>query len=133
MRKLKVLWVDDNINFGPGIHLRYEDDLLNINVELIDPKPHLVLINGEYVNGTIVTHQPDLVMMDHNLDDVKINGANLIINIRHIDSKVPIIYYSTEMNDALKELVQDENNVKAMQRGDVESSFFTLIKKEFSL
>lgn len=131
MKKVKVLWVDDNTDFGPGIHLRYEDDLLNIGIELIDPNPSLILNGGEHVNGTVVTHEPDLIMMDHNLDDLQINGAFLIVNIRQINNDTPIIYYSTEMNDELIQLVKDEHNVVSMQRGDVESSFFTIIKNTF--
>lgn len=131
MKKIKILWVDDDDNFGPGVNLRYEDDLLDIDIELINPKPHLLLKSGEYVYETVLTHKPDLIMMDHNLEDVKINGANLVIGIRHINNDTPIIYYSSEMSKELMKLVQDENNVTAMQRTDVESSFFTLIQKFF--
>lgn len=132
MKKIKVLWVDDDPNFGPGVHLRYEDDLLELNIELTDPNPNLNLQNGEFVHDTINLQQPDLIMMDHNLEDVKINGANLIRSIRFLNHDTPIIYYSSEMSDSLINLIKDENNITSMQRGDVESSFFTLIKKLFS-
>lgn len=132
MKKIKILWVDDDENFGPGVHLRYEDDLADIGIALINPKPHLLLKNGNYLHETVLTHEPDIIMMDHNLDDVMINGANLIISIRHINHDTPIIYYSSEMSQGLIEFVKNENNVSAIQRGEVESSFFTLIKKHFA-
>tara|TARA_R110002126_G_scaffold75715_1_gene188916 strand:- start:316 stop:717 length:402 start_codon:yes stop_codon:yes gene_type:complete len=129
MKKIKILWVDDDGNFGPGVHLRYEDDLKEIGIELVNPKHHLILKSGEYVYETVRTHEPDLIMMDHNLEDVKINGGNLVVGIRLINNEIPIIYYSSEMNSDLMKLVEDENNVTSMQRTEVESSFFTLIKK----
>ncbi len=131
MRKVKVLWVDDDSNFGPGVQLRYEDELLDLGIELSDPNPHLNLKNGEYVHETVANHEPDLIMMDHNLEDVVINGANLINSIRFVNHDTPIIYYSSEMDESLINLIKDENNVTSMKRGEVESSFFTIIHKFF--
>ena len=50
-------------------------------------------------------------------------GREKSVDELHHDSKI----WVSEIN-----LIKDENNITSMQRGDVESSFFTLIKKLFS-
>ncbi len=129
MRKLKVLWVEDDLNFGNSIHFRIGDDCNEMGIELEDPE---LLQNGNYVWDTIRDLKPDIIMMDHNLEDVRINGSNVIVEIRFLDNETPIIFYSSEMDGRLMKLVEGENKVYTSTRADVHSELLRLIRKEFA-
>lgn len=128
MQKLKVLWVEDDIKFGPSIHYRIEDELKEVEITLATPE---LLTDGKDVWVMVRDWKPNIIMMDHNLEDVKINGANLIVEIRFHDHDTPIIYYSSEMDDRLKKLVEGEHKVYICSRPDVPSELIRLIKEHF--
>lgn len=129
MKNIKVLWVDDETTFGDSIHFRIEDELLekDITLEIVDN-----LSGGTHVWATVRDLKPDLIMMDHNLEDVIINGANLVAEIRHLNDKTPIIFYSTEMGTTLMNLVNGYDRVYTSTRLDVHSEMVRLILQEFN-
>lgn len=129
MRKLKILWVEDDDKFGPSIHFRIEDDLTKKNITLEEPE---LLQSGDGVWETVRDLQPDIIMMDHNLEDVIINGANLVVEIRFHNNDTPIIFYSSEMGAKLANLVANENEVYTSTRADVHSELERLILSSFS-
>ena len=106
-----------------------EEELNEIDVELSKPE---LLENGEHVWITVRDWKPDIIMMDHNLSDVRINGANLITEIRFHNNDTPIIFYSSEMDEKLMELVEGHDNVVTSTRGDVHSELIRLVKEKFA-
>ncbi len=50
MRKLKILWVEDDLNFGPSIHFRIDGELEKLNIQLDEPE---LLQDGKYIWDTI--------------------------------------------------------------------------------
>jgi CheY-like chemotaxis protein len=125
MKNLKILWVDDNVTFGPSIHVRIKSEVVKLGFNLAEIE---TLQNGKYVWDTVRDWKPDIIMMDHNLDDVKINGANLIIEIRFHNNETPIIFYSSEMDDKLISLIDDEVRVYPSTRDDVGAELLHLIQ-----
>lgn len=125
MKKIRLLWVDDDIEFGPSIHFRIIEDALKLGFEFEEPE---TLEGGEYVWDTVRDWKPDIIMMDHNLDDVRLNGANLIIEIRFHNTNTPIVFYSSEMDDKLIKLVEDEANVYPSIRDDVGAELLKLLQ-----
>lgn len=130
MRELKILWVEDDEKFGPSIHFRIEDSLIQNGIKLTEP---ILLGNGEGVWETVRDLEPDIIMMDHNLEDVIINGANLVIEIRFHNNETPIIFYSSEMGEKLSNLVKNENEVYISKRADVHSELERLISDRFQM
>lgn len=128
MRELKILWVEDDEKFGPSIHYRIEDDLAKKGISLLYPQ---LLGSGEGVWETVRDWEPDIIMMDHNLEDVTINGANLVVEVRFHNNDTPIIFYSSEMGVKLANLVKSENEVYISKRADVHSELERLIENKF--
>lgn len=129
MKNVKLLWIEDDANFGPSIHYRIEDELQQNNIILDEPE---ILQNGNYVWDTVRDLKPDIIMMDHNLQDVRVNGANLIIEIRFQNNETPIIFYSSEMGPTLMNLVNGEHKVFTTTRADVHSELMRLVISEFA-
>ena len=125
MKQLKILWVEDDLNFGDSIHLRIKREITKLGFEFSSVEK---LTNGNHVSDTVRDWQPDIIMMDHNLDDVLINGANLIIQIRFQNHDTLIVYYSSEMDQRLIELVQNENKVFASSRDNVADELLKLLQ-----
>lgn len=125
MQQLKVLWVEDDLNFGDSIHLRIKREVTRLGFELSVIEK---LTNGNHVSDTVRDLQPDIIMMDHNLDNVLINGANLIIQIRFQNHDTPIVYYSSEMDQRLIELVRNENKVFPSSRDNVADELLKLLQ-----
>ena len=130
MKELKLLWVEDDEKFGPSIHFRIEDGLLSNGIKLSEPQ---LLKSGDGVWETVRIWQPDIIMIDHNLEDVLINGANLVVEIRLHDNDLPIIFYSSEMDEKLANLVVNENQVYTSKRADVHSELERLIFRLFKV
>tara|TARA_R110000737_G_scaffold350849_1_gene391123 strand:- start:1499 stop:1891 length:393 start_codon:yes stop_codon:yes gene_type:complete len=130
MRELKLLWVEDDKNFGPSIHFRIENEIKELGFTFSEPQ---ILTSGEHICDTIRDWTPDLIMMDHNLEDVTVNGANLIIEIRFQNHDTPIIFYSSEMGENLMNMVQGENEIYTSTRADVHSELQRLIEDKFKL
>ena len=128
-RVIKLLWVEDDLKFGPSVHFRIEGELGKISVKLSKPE---LLEDGQHVWITVRDWKPDIIMMDHNLSDVRINGANLITEIRFHNNDTPIIFYSSEMDNKLMELVEGHSNVITSTRGDVHSELVRLISEKFA-
>lgn len=128
MKKINILWVEDDEKFGPSIHFRIEDELKKMKIELEEPE---LLQDGKHVWDSVRDLQPDIIMMDHNLQDVLVNGANLIIEIRFHNNETPIIFYSSEMGPMLINMVQGENEVYTCPRKDVSTELLRLIKEKF--
>ncbi|WP_339756801.1 response regulator [Algoriphagus aquimarinus] len=126
MKKIKVLWVEDDPNFPGSINYKIRSFLRETHIEFDED----YLKNGKYVWDVVRDWQPDLIMMDHNLEDVLINGANLIVQIRFHSNDTPIIFYSSEMGPLLIELVED-TDVVICSRGDVSEELVRLIKSKF--
>jgi len=127
--EIKLLWVDDDTEFGPAIEFRLNTTLVVKNLELV----HVDLLqDGNFIWETVRQLKPHIVMMDHNLQDVKRNGANFITEIRLHDNELPIIFYSSEMGPALMQLVQGENRVFTSTRNDVHAELMRLISAEFT-
>lgn len=76
--------------------------------------------------------KPDIVMMDHNLEDVTINGANLITEIRFHNNELPIIFYSSEMGPELIAMVDGYDEVYTSPRNDTQDELLRLIKNKFT-
>lgn len=125
MKKLKLLWIDNDENFGPSIQLRVAEDTAKLGYHFEEPE---TLIDGQYVWETVRDWKPDIIMMDHNLEDVKINGANLIIEIRFHNQDTPIIFYSSGMDERLLGLVENENAVYPSTRDDVGAELISLLR-----
>lgn len=130
MRKLKILWVEDDVNFGPSIHFRIEDNVRDLGLEFQEPE---LLQNGNFVWDTVRDLKPDIIMMDHNLEDVNTNGALLTTEIRFHNNETPIIYYSSEMGPKLMELVKGESNVFTSTRSDVSVELLRLLTNKFAI
>ena len=128
MKELTILWVEDDEKFGPSIHFRIEDSLLENGIKLTEPQ---ILTNGNGVWETVRIWEPDIIMMDHNLEDVIINGANLIIEIRLHNEDIPIIFYSSEMDEKLANLVINEEEIYISKRADVHAQLERLIAEKF--
>jgi DNA-binding response OmpR family regulator len=129
MRKLKILWVEDDGTYPASVHLRTKRELTLLKIELDDP---IILTSGHYVWETVRDEKPDIILIDHNLEDVMINGANIIIEIRFHNNETPIIYYSSEMSTTLMKLVDDEYKVHTALRQDLESDIVRIITEEFT-
>lgn len=125
MKELKILWVEDDINFGPSIHFRIENEMNELGFNFENPK---LLINGAYVWDTVRDWTPDIIMMDHNLEDITTNGAKLIVEIRFHNHETPIIFYSSEMGERLINLVRGENEVYTSTRADVHAELQRFVK-----
>ena len=130
MRKLTVLWIEDDSSYPESMHLRVKKELASLDLEFDKP---IVLTDGEYVWETVRDYQPDIIFIDHNLEDVKVNGANLIIVIRFHNNETPIIYYSSEMSDKLMKLVEKEHKVHTALRQDLHSDLIRIISQEFAI
>jgi|SRR5665647_995987 len=130
MRKLTVLWIEDDSSYPESMHLRVKKELASLDLEFDNP---IVLTDGEFVWETVRDHQPDIIFVDHNLEDVKVNGANLIIVIRFHNNETPIIYYSSEMSDKLMKLVEKEHKVHTALRQDLHSDLIRIISQEFTI
>lgn len=130
MTPIKVLWIEDDIKFGPSIHFRVEQELLELGVELVEPE---LLTNGDHVSSTVRDWKPQLIMVDHNLEVVSTNGAILIREIRFQDHDTPIIFYSSEMGKDLIDLVKGEHEVYTSTRGDVHSELIRLAASKFAV
>ena len=102
MINLKVLWVEDEDNYPDSINYRLENELnaLSVNITNIE-----IIKTGRDVWIMVRDWKPDIVMMDHNLEDVTINGANLITEIRFHNNELPIIFYISEKGPELIALV----------------------------
>jgi len=124
MKKIKILWVEDNPDFADSICLRIKGNLRNNNIELEQIEKQT---NGTHVYNTVRDWEPNLILMDHNLDDSKFNGANLIIEIRFLNAEIPIIYYSSEMNERLTNLVSGEKNIICCVRDSVGDEILGLL------
>lgn len=129
MNKIKILWIEDDLDFGPSIHFRIEDELADNKIQISGCE---LLKNGDGMRNIVRDWKPDVIMMDHNLEDVRINGANLIAEIRLYDHDTPIIYYSSEMDEQLISLVKDEHKVFSTGRKEVHNELTTLLIKEFT-
>jgi CheY-like chemotaxis protein len=127
MKKLKVLWVEDDPNFPSSVIFRIRKFLTENNIEFVEE----YLTNGKHVWDVVRDWQPDLIMMDHNLDDVTINGANLIVHIRIHSNETPIIFYSSEMGPILVKMVEKENEVYVTSRTDIHEEIIRLMKLKF--
>ena len=127
MKNLKVLWIEDDPKFPGSIIFRIQRQLKSLNVEFQEE----ILVNGTHVSDTVRDWKPDLILMDHNLQDVTINGANLIIQIRVHDHTTPIIFYSSEMDQNLIEMVDGESDVFTSPRGDLADEILRLIQNKF--
>ena len=125
MKQLKVLWVEDDLNFADSIHLRIKREVTKLGFEFSSVEK---LTNGNNVSDTVRDWQPNIIMMDHNLDNILINGANLIIQIRFQNHETPIIYYSSEMDQRLIKLVQNENKVFPSSRDNVADEILKLLQ-----
>jgi hypothetical protein len=130
MKSLRVLWVEDDASYPESMHLRTKKELANIGIELLYP---IVLTDGEFVWDTVRDHDPEVIFIDHNLEDVRVNGANLIVEIRFHNNETPIIYYSSEMCDLLMKLVEKEHKVHTALRQDLHSDIVRIIKQEFTV
>lgn len=129
MKELKVLWIEDVESYPASIHLRIKKELESFGFTFSDP---IVLTGGRYVWDTVRDEMPDIILIDHNLEDVMINGANLIIEIRFHNNETPIIYYSSEMSDILMNLVKNEHKVHTASRQDLQSDIIRIIRQEFT-
>lgn len=130
MKLVKIAWIEDDLEFGPSIHFRIEDELYENGIELDQPE---LLRNGQRMRPVIRDWKPNVIMMDHNLEDVRINGANLIAEIRLYDHETPIIYYSSEMDEQLIELVKGEHKVYSTGRNEVHNELLSHLIKEFAV
>ncbi|WP_138431353.1 response regulator [Fodinibius saliphilus] len=129
MNEIKIFWIEDDLTFGNTVHLRIEDELEDNGISLADPE---LSKNGDGFRNVMRDWEPDIIMMDHNLDNVRVNGANLIVEIRLYDNDTPIIFYSSEMDQTLTDMVDGEQNIKISQRNNVHDELLTLILKEFT-
>lgn len=127
MKKLKILWVEDDPNFPGSVKFRIKK-FLNDNDIQFDEE---FLTNGAFVWDIVRDWKPDIIMMDHNLDDVTINGANLIIEIRFHNNDTPIIFYSSEMDERLAQIAKLDDNIFISSRGDVPDELVRLILNKF--
>jgi DNA-binding response OmpR family regulator len=128
MKKIKLLWVEDDINFPKSIHFRIGSDVRKLGYELMEPD---ILPNGQYMWDTIRDFPPDMIMMDHNLEDVNTNGALLTTEIRFRNNDTPIIYYSSEMGPSLIDLVRGERKVYTSTRNSVPEEIIRVLGLEF--
>lgn len=129
MRNLKILWVEDDPNFPDSVKYRIRRKLKSLKISIDDPT---IESNGRFVWEIIRDLKPEIIMMDHNLEDVVINGANLIVQIRFHENDTPIIFYSSEMGPELIEMVDGENEVYTSPRGDVADELLRLITNKFT-
>ena len=128
MADLKLIWVDDKPEAGPSIEFRVEPDL-TINSHRIVKSEYLE--NGQYLIPTIRQINPSIILMDHNLNDIERNGAVLIAEVRLHFENIPIIYYSTEMNEAMKSNALRFNSVYPIIRDDVAAELLRIVKIYF--
>jgi DNA-binding response OmpR family regulator len=124
--KLRILFIEDEPGFPESVLFRIHQELKDFGVEYEEPE---ILTDGEYVWETVRDWKPHIIMMDHNLENVKINGANLIIEIRFHNNETPIIFYSSEMDQRLMNLVDDEPEVYPSTREDVNTELLAQIKR----
>jgi DNA-binding NarL/FixJ family response regulator len=124
MRTLRILWVEDDNHFPDSVIFKIEEELTTLEVQIEENR---CLKNGNGVWEEVRDWQPHIIMMDHNLEDVKKNGASLIIEIRYHNHDTPIIFYSSEMGPNLIELVKGENKVFPSGRDDVGAEMIRLI------
>lgn len=129
MINLKVLWVEDEDNYPDSINYRLENELnaLSVNITNIE-----IIKTGRDVWIMVRDWKPDIVMMDHNLEDVTINGANLITEIRFHNNELPIIFYSSEMGPELIAMVDGYDEVYTSPRNDTQDELLRLIKNKFT-
>lgn len=127
MKKIKILWVEDDPNFPKSVLLRLKSDLNKIGVEIEEEK----LTDGNYVWETVRDWKPDIIMMDHNLESVQTNGALLVLEIVFVQNHdgTPIIFYSSAMDEKLVGLVNNANNVSPTGRDEVHTELLLAIKR----
>jgi hypothetical protein len=127
MINLKILWVENDLNFPGSVLLRLKNDLLEMKVDIEEEK----LTDGNYVWETVRDWVPDIIMMDHNLESVQTNGALLILEIVFVQNHddTPIIFYSSAMDERLMGLVSKANNVNPVGRDEVHTELLLAVKK----
>lgn len=128
MRSLKLLWVEDDPTFPSSVTYKLKGSLRNLDITLKEE----ILNGGSHFGDTVRDWVPDIIMMDHNLEDVLINGANLIVTIRFNNNETPIIFYSSEMGPGLIEMIDGYSEVYASPRGDVSDELLRLIQSKFT-
>ncbi len=128
MSSLKILWIEDDPTFPGSVTYRMKGSLRSLDITFQEE----ILNNGLHVWETVRDWKPDIIMMDHNLEDVSVNGANLIVQIRFHDNDTPIIFYSSEMGANLIEMIDDHNEIYTSPRGDVSDELLRLIQSKFA-
>jgi len=128
MKNLKLLWVEDDANFPESVIYRLNRSLEILNVSFIQD----TLTNGKNVWEVVRDWQPDIIMMDHNLEDISVNGAELIVHIRFHNNYTPIIFYSSEMGPSLTNMVKGESEIYISPRGDVSDELLRLVQDKFA-
>jgi DNA-binding response OmpR family regulator len=126
--KIRVLFIEDDTRFPLSVFIRIQADIINLGLEFED---HEILPTGEYVWETVRDWKPHVIMMDHNLDNIKRNGADLIIEIRFVQNHddTPIVFYSSEMDESLKALVASASNTVSVHRQEAHNELLAVITR----
>ena len=128
MKKLKILWVEDVAGYAESLKFRMDDDLKKIGFEFtVDPHQ-----NGNNVSITVRDWEPDIILVDFNLEEISKNGDWVIREIRFQQHETPIIFYSSVMDSTIQNLVSGEHNVFPTHRDDLINEIFRLLESSFT-
>ena len=130
MIKIKILWVEDDPHFANSVLLRLRTSLNQMNVEVDEEK----LKDGNFFWETVRDWKPNVIMLDHNLESVQTNGAQLVLELRFVQNhnNTPIIFYSSAMDEQLIGKVSSAINVSPTGRDEVHTELLLAVQRLIS-
>ena len=118
MKTVKLLWIDDMVEWAKSAQKNLEIIATKYNVDL-----HIILaVNGEDkdILQKIMSYDFDGIIMDYHMEPQ--NGDIYIRDIRYEEhlEHIPIIFYSQDNSTNLDKLVEGLTNIHTVYRPNLE-------------